>query len=154
MPVVFGHCHKNVERCFRQRQKIVYFNFATTHTMSIASMDITVQGKIRTVSRFLPRERLLADLGPQEVDLYREEKTEAGPERQRTRGFHPTFYAVLFALDPPQGEIAVRASVSTSGLLVIVDRSTAASMMIKNGKRLPLSRSYRMQLEDWLREAL
>src|SRR3954468_24945749 len=27
--------------------------------------------------------------GPQEVDLYLEEKAEAGPERQRTRGFHP-----------------------------------------------------------------
>lgn len=59
--------------------------------MSIASVDINVQGKIRTLSRSLPCERLLADLGPQEVDLYREEKAEAGPERQRTRGFHPTF---------------------------------------------------------------
>ena len=54
-------------------------------------MDISVNGKIRTLSRSLPCERLLADLGPQEVDLYREEKAEAGPERQRTRGFHPTF---------------------------------------------------------------
>ena len=47
--------------------------------------------KFRTLSRSLPFERLLAGLGPQEVDLYREEKAEAGPERQRTRGFHPTF---------------------------------------------------------------
>jgi hypothetical protein len=32
-----------VERCFRQRQEIFYFKFATTHTMSIASVDILVK---------------------------------------------------------------------------------------------------------------
>ena len=80
-----------MEGCFRQRQEVFYFTFATTHTMSIASVDITVQGKIRTLSRSLPCQRLLADLGPHEVDRYREEKAEGGPKRQRTRGFHPTF---------------------------------------------------------------
>jgi len=49
-------------------------------------VDIDVQSKIRT-----PCERLLADLGSREVDLYREEKAEGGRDRQRTRGFHATF---------------------------------------------------------------
>jgi hypothetical protein len=40
-----------VERCFRQRQEIFYFNSATTHTMSISSVDINVNAKIRTLSR-------------------------------------------------------------------------------------------------------
>jgi hypothetical protein len=52
--IVFGHRHQNVERCFRQRQEIFYFDFATTHTMSISSMDINVQRKIRTLGRSLP----------------------------------------------------------------------------------------------------
>ncbi len=83
--------------------------------------------KIRTLSRSLPCDRLLADLGPQEVDLYREEKAEAGPESQRKRGFHPPFNGFC-ALDPLRGEDCCCASASTPGLLVIVDRSKAASI--------------------------
>src|SRR5262245_23234073 len=128
VPIIFGHRHQNVERCFRQRQEIFYFNFAITHTMSIASVDINVQGKIRTLSRSLPCERLLADLGPQEVDLYREEKAEAGPERQRTRGFHPTFTRFCASSIRREERLLFARVFPLRACWLIVDRSTAASI--------------------------